>query len=112
MAITQARSDPAPESFRLVISITTPPRPPTLAAPPPCAPGNAGQLEPLHDALEDGFDTGAVTATVAEADLLVSALLVAVTVSVPALAGAVYAPDELMVPKEADHDTDLSETVP
>jgi hypothetical protein len=39
-------------------------------------------------------------------------LLVAVTVSVPAAAGAVYAPDELMLPEEAVHVTDLSETVP
>jgi hypothetical protein len=40
-AITHARSDPAPESLRLVTSMTVPPRPPTEAAPPPCAPGNA-----------------------------------------------------------------------
>src|SRR5579871_1446973 len=41
-AWTHARSEPEPESLRLVTSITTPPRPPTAAAPPPCAPGNAG----------------------------------------------------------------------
>src|ERR1700730_15330292 len=74
LASTQARSDPFPESFRFVTSITTPPRPPTDARPPPSAPGNPGQFEPLHDALGDGlggldgFD-GAVTATVAAADL-------------------------------------------
>jgi hypothetical protein len=96
LASTHARSDPSPESFRLVTSITTPPRPPTAAAPPPSAPGNAAQFDPLHDAFEDGLDEGgagvgvdAVTVTVAEADLLESALLVAVTVSVPAFAGAV-----------------------
>src|SRR5580693_5084604 len=94
LASTQARSDPFPESFRFVTSITTPPRPPTDAAPPPSAPGNASQFEPLHDALENGlgglggFGAGAVTATVAVADLLGSALLVAVTVSVPAFDGA------------------------
>jgi len=36
--------------------------------------------------------TGALTVTVAEADLVVSATLVAVTVNVPALPGAVYSP--------------------
>ena len=117
LASTQARSDPFPESFRFETSITTPPRPPTDAAPPPSAPGNAGQFEPLHDALEDGlggldgFD-GAVTATVAMADLPESALLVAVTVSVPAFDGALYVPDDVIVPKTADHATDLSVTVP
>jgi len=81
-AITQARSDPVPESFVLVTSITTPPRPPTDPAPPPCAPGNDGQFEPLHVTFEDGLDeggagagvgvgvgVGAVTVTVADADL-------------------------------------------
>lgn len=58
-----------------------------------------------------GFD-GAVTATVAVADLPDSALLVAVTVSVPAFDGALYAPDDVIVPNTADHDTDLSVTVP
>src|SRR5258708_3046040 len=36
-----ARRLPLPESFKLVTSITTPPRPPSEAAPPPCAPGKA-----------------------------------------------------------------------
>jgi positive regulator of sigma E activity len=71
-------------------------------------------LEPLQDAPEVGLDgvCGAVTVTVAEADLLESALLVAITVSVPALLGAVYAPEELMVPSAADQVTDLLEAVP
>jgi len=41
LAATQARSDPGPESFRLAIKYTLPPRPPFESAPPPCAPGNA-----------------------------------------------------------------------
>src|ERR1700730_9446647 len=94
LASTHARSDPSPESFRFVTSITTPPRPPTAAAPPPSAPGNAAQFAPPHDGPGDGlggFGVGdaAVTVTAAEADLLESELLVAVTVSVPAFAGAV-----------------------
>ena len=96
LASTHARSDPFPESFRFVTSITTPPRPPTAAAPPPSAPGNAAQFEPLHDAFEDvpggggaGVGVDAETVTVTEADLLESALLVAVTLSVPAFVGAV-----------------------
>jgi len=123
VAITQARSDPVPESFVFVTSMTAPPRPPTDAAPPPCAPGKAAQFEPLHDALEFGFAgagglggvgdcVGAVTVTLADAALFVSAWLVAVTVSVPALAGAVYAPDEVMLPKAAVHVTVLFVTVP
>jgi hypothetical protein len=42
--------------------------------------------------------TVAVTATAAEADLLVSAMLVAVTTKLPALMGAVYMPPEEMFP--------------
>ena len=41
-AETHARRLPAPESLRLVTSMTAPPRPPTETAPPPCAPGKAG----------------------------------------------------------------------
>src|SRR6266545_3429892 len=37
----QARSEPEPESARLVTGMTRPPRPPRLSAPPPSAPGNA-----------------------------------------------------------------------
>ena len=105
-----ARKLPVPESFKLVTSMTTPPRPPAAPAPPPCAPGNDGQFEPLHVTFEEGLDeggagagvgAGAVTVTVADADLFDCALLVAVTVSVPAFAGAVYSPDELIVPRAA-----------
>ena len=48
---------------------------------------------------------GAVTVTVADADTAVFALLVAVTVYVPAVLGAVYEPLELMLPPVADHVT-------
>jgi hypothetical protein len=44
--------------------------------------------------------------------LLGSATLVAVTVDVPALAGAVYTPDAEMLPLEAFQVTDLSVVVP
>jgi hypothetical protein len=47
----------------------------------------------------------AVTVTVAEADLVVSAALVAVTVYVPAVLGAVYRPLVLTVPPVADQVT-------
>jgi hypothetical protein len=59
-----------------------------------------------------GGGAGALTVTVAEADLLLSALLVAVTLSVPAFPGAVYAPEELILPNVAVQETDLSETAP
>jgi hypothetical protein len=39
--------------------------------------------------------------TVADAALVGSAWLVAITVSAPPVAGAVYRPDELMLPKPA-----------
>jgi hypothetical protein len=116
-----ARKLPVPESFKLVTSMTTPPRPPAAAAPPPCAPGNDGQFDPLHVTLEDGLDDGgvgagvcpgAVTVTVADADLFDCALLVAVTVSVPAFAGAVYSPDELILPSAAVHVTTSPVVVP
>ena len=48
----------------------------------------------------------------ADADLVVSATLVAVTVAEPAVAGAVYSPAELIVPAEAFQVTDLLVTVP
>ena len=54
----------------------------------------------------------AVTVTVAEANLVASALLVAVTVAVPTVAGAVYAPDDVMLPDEAFQVTDLSVAEP
>jgi hypothetical protein len=49
---------------------------------------------------------GVVTVTVAVPDLVVSWTDVAVTVTVPAVAGAVNAPEELIVPALADHVTD------
>ena len=96
-ASRQARKLPLPVSFRFVTSITTPPRPPTDSAPPPSAPGNAGQPElgQFADVLGvdgGGFDEPVVrteTVTFADADMLSSASLVAVIVSVPAFDGAV-----------------------
>ena len=43
VAIAQARKLPVPLSFKLVTSITFPPRPPTDREPNPSAPGNAGR---------------------------------------------------------------------
>jgi len=51
--------------------------------------------------------TGALTVTVADADLVLSAVLVAFTVKVPAVFGAVYRPLDEMVPPVADHVTPL-----
>ena len=45
------------------------------------------------------------TVTVADAALVVSAWLVAITVSLPPLDGAVYKPDALIVPNPAFHVT-------
>src|ERR1700748_3155463 len=93
-ASRQARKLPLPVSFRFVTSITTPPRPPTDSAPPPSAPGNAGQpaLGQLADVLgDDGFEEVVEPeeiVTFADADMLSSASLVAVIVSVPAFDGA------------------------
>src|ERR1700730_12692462 len=87
LACTQARRDPLPESFVFVTPITTPPRPPTEAAPPPEAPGKAGHGAPLHEADCDGDVDGADTVTLADAVLVESTLLIAVTVSLPALGG-------------------------
>ena len=55
---------------------------------------------------------GALTVTVAEADFVLSATLVAVTVTLPAVAGAVRRPAAEIVPAEADHVMPLLETVP
>jgi hypothetical protein len=52
------------------------------------------------------------TVTVELPDLVESATLVAVTVSVPALAGAVYLPVGVMIPSEAFHVTLLLVAVP
>jgi hypothetical protein len=54
----------------------------------------------------------AVTITLTAADFVASALLVAVIVAVPALAGAIYAPAEVMLPLDAAHVTDLFVVVP
>jgi hypothetical protein len=55
---------------------------------------------------------GALTVTVAAADFVGSATLVAVTVTVPPLAGAVSKPPAVIVPPEVDHVMALLETVP
>jgi hypothetical protein len=76
-----------------------------IAEPPVCTAAVAGET-----ATE--VTTGAATVTVEEADLVVSALLVAVTVTVPAVVGAVKTPAEVMLPAVAFQATDLSVTVP
>jgi hypothetical protein len=48
-----------------------------------------------------------VTVTTAEADLVGSATLLAITVAVPGLAGAVYTPEAVMLPRDAVQVTDL-----
>jgi hypothetical protein len=47
------------------------------------------------------------TVTSADADFMESAMLVAVTVTVPGFAGAVNRPLESMLPADADHDTEV-----
>jgi len=54
----------------------------------------------------------APTVTAAEADFAVLAALVAVTVSLPAVAGAVYPPVDVILPRAAFQVTDLLVTVP
>ena len=71
------------------------------------ASAEAGDGEMLTD-----VTTGGVMVTIEDANLVLSALLVAVTVSVPERIGAVYRPAEVMVPLAAFHVTDLSVTVP
>jgi hypothetical protein len=56
--------------------------------------------------------TGAETVTADVPDFVVSATLVAVTVSLSAVAGAVYRPADVMVPWAAFQVTDLLVTVP
>src|ERR1700749_21134 len=87
-AWTQLRSEPEPESLVVVTSITAPPRPPTDSAPPPSAPGKAGQPEFGQLAEEPDGDVAAETVTFAVADMLASAWLVAVIVSVSGFDGA------------------------
>lgn len=38
-----ARNEPGPDPLSVVTTITTPPRPPVVSVPKPCAPGNAGR---------------------------------------------------------------------
>ena len=58
LAWMHARSEPPPLSLRLVTSITAPPRPPTLDAPPPCAPGNAAMFFGFFDGSGSGVGSG------------------------------------------------------
>ena len=83
--------------------MTCPPRPPIVSAPPPSAPRNAGRTPE---------ETLALTETLAEVVSALSALLVAVTVSVPGCGGAVYCPVVVICPSMAFHATDLSVAVP
>ena len=55
---------------------------------------------------------GVLTVTAAEADFVLSATLVAVTVTLPAEAGAVRRPAAVIVPADVDQVTALFETVP
>ena len=63
-------------------------------------------VTPVTEA-DGGVEGAAVTVTLAEPDLVVSAALVAVTVSVPAFAGALYKPTPVIVPSVAFHVTAL-----
>lgn len=74
---------------------------------PPTAPVN--KSEAGEDVILKLVVTGAVTVTRAEADFVVSATLVAVTVHVPAVAGAVYNPEAETVPQVSVHVTDRFE---
>jgi molybdopterin biosynthesis enzyme MoaB len=62
--------------------------------------------------IETPVTVGALTVTDAEADFVLSARLVAVTVTFLAVAGAVRTPAAEMVPAEVDHVMPLLETVP
>jgi hypothetical protein len=69
-------------------------------------------IVPALGEIETPFATGAATVTVVVADFVVSATLVAVTVTFPAVAGAVKRPLAVIVPPVADQVTDLLVTVP
>jgi hypothetical protein len=69
-----------------------------------------GELGVMLTALTGGV--AAPMVTVPDPDLVVSATLVAVTVAVPAVAGAVYSPVELIVPGDAFQLTDLFDALP
>lgn len=73
--------------------------------PPVCAEAVAGETE-----IE--VTAAAVTVIFADADFVLSALLVAVTVAVPGDGPAVKSPAEVIDPEDADHVTDLSVTLP
>lgn len=69
-------------------------------------------VDPVCSDADDGLtetDTGAVTVTLTVADLLESAALVALTVYVPAVLGAVYKPLVEMEPPVALHVTAVLE---
>jgi hypothetical protein len=76
-----------------------------------CCVASARMLMVLGDT-EMEVTVGAFTVTAAEADLVLSATLVAMTVTLPAAAGAVSKPALVIVPAEADHVTALLVTVP
>ena len=76
-----------------------------VSLPPVCTEVDAGEI--AIEVIE-----GRARVTVAEADFVLSALLVAVTVTVPAVPPAVKSPAEETAPLEADQVTDLSLTVP
>lgn len=59
-----------------------------------------------------GGGAGEVTVTGADADLVGSATLVAVTLPLPTVAGAVKSPEEEMLPMDAAQVTDLFVLVP
>lgn len=62
--------------------------------------------------METEVTVGAFTVTIAAADFELSATLVAVTVTLPAEAGAVSTPPAVIVPPDADHVIALLLTVP
>jgi hypothetical protein len=70
------------------------------------------RIVPVAGETETPLATGAATVTVVLADFVVSATLVALTVIVPADAGAVSKPAAVMVPPVADQVTVLLVTVP
>jgi hypothetical protein len=72
-----------------------------------CVPPVASEAEP--GLTETATAWGAVTVTVAEADWVGSATLVAVTLNVPALLGAVYRPEDEIWPPDADQVTPVVE---
>ncbi len=73
----------------------------------------AGEIDTELTAGSAGGGAGAlVTLITAEADIVESAVLVAVILAVPVVAGAVYAPEAVIVPADAVQVTDWSVVVP